>query len=107
MFNSWYQVSGQKVCGGTIIDASTIVTAASCIAKTFTYYGYPVQYVSLFYPTIESMFSVYAGVTNLTYAPNSIKLSINRIIQVSLIKKIIFYPLNMRETNFYSKASTI
>ena len=93
---NWYQVTGQVFCGGTIIDAYTIVSAASCVKQqsSLTYSGYPLQYVSLFYPTLESMFNIYAGVSSVTNSPNAVKLAVKKVVVVSkihiilLIKKI-------------------
>ena len=92
---NWYQVTGQVFCGGTIIDAYTVVSAASCIKQqsSLTYSGYPLQYVSLFYPTLESMFSIYAGVSSLTSSPNAVKLSIKKVIQVNFFSIIELYKI--------------
>ena len=86
IFGTWYRVTGQKFCGGTIIDAYTIVSAATCVTQqnSFTYSGYPVQYVSFFYSTLESMFEVYAGVSSVSNSPNAVRLSVRSIIQVNL-----------------------
>ena len=78
-----YIVTGQVVCGGTIIDAYTIITAASCIYTSFSYYGYLLQSVSLFYPTLESMFTIYAGVTSLSSSPNAVRLSVKKVLRVN------------------------
>ena len=90
ILGNWYQVTGQVFCGGTIIDAYTIVSAASCVKQqsSLTYSGYPLQYVSLFYPTLESMFNIYAGVSSVTNSPNDVKLAVKKVVVVSQVHLI-------------------
>jgi secreted trypsin-like serine protease len=59
-------ISRNYVCGGTLIDKTTIVTAAHCIYTSISFtYGitnYKLQVKpNSFYPTIASMYKVYLG----------------------------------------------
>jgi len=93
---SVYQ-SKSNVCGGTLIDRSTVLTAAHCIYSqiTFTYgyrtYTFPVKPNS-FFPDENSMFSIYLGLQdsslifkNVNIAP-AIKMSVKDIIVVSSVQ---------------------
>ena len=57
----------ESYCGGTLIDISTVMTAAHCIPRSFMH-EYDEKYYlidivpNIFYPSIESMFTVYVGV---------------------------------------------
>lgn len=53
-------------CGGTLIDVSTVLTAAHCIPRSFMYEYENETFVievapNIFYPSIESLFTVYVG----------------------------------------------
>ncbi len=83
-------VIGTIPCAGTIIDDYTIITRAECIQTTFTYYDqgkiYNLFGVSTFYPTLESMFDIYAGVNDISTlnrtSANVVKLSVAKAIRV-------------------------
>jgi hypothetical protein len=57
------------LCSGTLIDRQTVLTAAQCVPKSLDYainnelYTIPVE-TNEYYPTVESMLSVYFGVYN-------------------------------------------
>ena len=59
------------LCAGSLIDRTTLVTAAHCIIRDFVYqfndnlYTIPVE-PNKYYPTVESMFKVYVGVFNMS-----------------------------------------
>jgi hypothetical protein len=87
-------VSGYRPCTGTIIDDYTIISLASCIQTTFTINDqgtiYTVYGVSSFYPTLESMFDIYAGVNDistLSTSANVVKLSVAKVIRVIFIQE--------------------
>ncbi len=82
-------------CAGIIIDDYTIITRAECIQTKFTYNDqgkiYTLLGVSTFYPTLESMFDIYAGVNDIStlkvmwvvkLPPNAVKLSVAKAIRV-------------------------
>lgn len=85
--NTQITVSASVLCSGTIIDDYTIVSSTSCSKTTF-YFSSNVTFsnVSLFYPTLESMIDIYAGVDNITMlnsksnSSNVVKLSIAKVI---------------------------
>lgn len=63
---STYQISSSTMCGGTLIDKSTILSAAHCIKNSIEYthngqtYNYAIQ-TNSFYPTMASMYTIYLG----------------------------------------------
>jgi hypothetical protein len=77
-------------CAGIIIDDYTIITRAECIQTKFTYNDqgkiYTLFGVSTFYPTLESMFDIYAGVNDISTlnrtSANVVKLSVAKAIRV-------------------------
>ncbi len=85
-------------CGGILIDSNTILTAAHCIIDQISFsfnsfeYDYTVQ-ANQFYPTTESMYTVYLGLynrsnTNLdALPPPAIRMSISKITMVSFLYK--------------------
>lgn len=62
-----YKISSSSLCGGTLIDKSTILSAAHCIKSSIDYthngntYTYSLKYNSN-YPSLESMYTIYLGV---------------------------------------------
>ena len=86
-----YNVERSLSCGGTIIDESTILSAAHCfkfkleiehIGDTYEFDPVPNEY----YPTFESMFTVYVGMhkkTEMTTNPST-KKSVRKIVIVFL-----------------------
>ncbi len=87
-------ISVEFRCGGTLIDLNTVVSAAHCVIKEFDYYIFGYVYslkikLNEFYPTMESMFSIYLGVhetsflkTNEQLPPTVSKLGTSKIIIV-------------------------
>ena len=64
---SYQTISESTLCGGSLLDLTTVLTAAHCIVtqisytyngKTYNYKVVPNQY----YPTIGSMYTVYLGI---------------------------------------------
>ena len=86
----------QEECAGTLIDTQTVLSAAHCIPTSLyaTYLGSDYEFpISLnsFYPTWESMFTIYAGVNDISFvnnnqAPSSpgIQCSISKAIRVNI-----------------------
>jgi hypothetical protein len=86
--NKTAQISHTSRCGGTLIDKSTILTAAHCLPKEILF-SYQSQQYSLpvvpneFYSSIESMYTIYLGLHDLNNLDEStLKQSIRRLIIV-------------------------
>lgn len=86
--NQTYTIAFQ--CGGTLIDRYTILSAAHCIVSEFQMgYFEKIEIVpNKYYPTYESMFTIYAGVYNISFHKNhqpvtypGVKLSLEKIIR--------------------------
>ena len=64
------EVTFQSNCTGTLINSDTVLTAASCIVNYFdhwlngTWYSISVE-ANECYPSIESMYTIYAGVNDI------------------------------------------
>ncbi len=79
-------------CSGTLIDEDTILTAGHCRLDKINFkfngkeYDHQIEPNS-FYPTYESMFSVYLGVHNksMLNKPPVVKMNIKKFILVYLI----------------------
>ena len=81
--------SRKFMCGGTLIDKKTILTASHCIQTTVnliynrTEYTFPIAFNRL-YPTMGSMYKVYLGVHNRS-EDESIRMDVSDVIMVSEI----------------------
>ncbi len=75
--NELVEVKISDFCGGTIIDSSTILTAAHCLFQnSFKYVYKGNEYNLMFrtnskYPTIESTYTIYFGINDITFIKNS------------------------------------
>ena len=78
IFNYTFEYDGNRydtsgMCGGTLVNRNTVITAAHCFQKFIqfpdgtTYNVFP----NFYYPTIESMYSVYLGTHKLSNIQSS------------------------------------
>ena len=87
------RVYQQYICGGTLINSYTVVTANHCTSPTFSLDGdgeFSIQ-TNLRYPTIESIFTVYLGIYDKSFInyggalpQNAVKRSVAKIIRVNI-----------------------
>jgi V8-like Glu-specific endopeptidase len=83
-------ISESSLCGGTLLDLTTVLTAAHCIVNTisYTYNGQTYDYnvvTNKFYPTFGSMYTVYLGIQDRTnlYSTGSQAKSVSTVIKVT------------------------
>lgn len=81
------------LCGGTLIDRKTVLTAGHCILESIDYSGQTIYLKpNRFYPTVGSMYTVYLGIHNTSEAKSNLKLTTgiaingSRVIRVKLSK---------------------
>lgn len=96
-----FTLSSTFLCGGTLINQKTALTAAHCINTQFEYDYKGITYVieikpNEFYSTWESMFTVYIGMHNSNINSESNTrfgraISVTKIIKVCLVKVINYY----------------
>ena len=92
------KISFQSICGGTLITPQVVLTASHCISTSFEYFYNGKQYIlpislNSDYPTVASMFTVYAGVNDISFITESsdtpplpgVKLSVSNVIKVRII----------------------
>ena len=88
--------TGVISCAGTLINQRTVLTSASCIADdTVTIDG--VEYLvraNSYYPTFESMFTVYMGAWDASVIRNNEELDANtKVGYASAVYKVIPNPI--------------
>ena len=75
--NEFIEVETYSLCGGTLIDRNTVVTVAHCAPALSFNYTYKSKVYNLLYqsntifPTIESTYTVYFGVHEISFTNNS------------------------------------
>lgn len=83
---TYYQISSSSMCGGTLIDKSTVLSAAHCIKSSIEYthngnsYTYNIQGNSN-YPSLESTYTVYLGVQDRNTMSGATAKSVRKIIK--------------------------
>lgn len=73
---NYYIASVSYICGGTLIDRNTVLTAGHCYIDTVDYDYQTYKVVpNNFYPTIASMYTIYLGIHNKSEAVSGAKLT--------------------------------
>ena len=91
---SYYQISKSYICGGTLINSFTVLTAAHCVETEFSHdVGFSSYTVNVKNPFDASQYSVYVGAFDVSFlsyggvpAFPTVKMAVRKVIRVSLIK---------------------
>ena len=81
----YYQISKSYLCGGTLINSYTVLTAAHCIETEFDHTVNGVTYkIPVNDPYDVSQYSVYVGAYDKTYLDKypTVKMELKKIIRV-------------------------
>jgi hypothetical protein len=93
------RIDKEFICGGVLVDRSTVLTAAHCVQEelTVTYdrQTYTVKVApNEFFPTMGSMFRVYLGLHNNRGARDGSSISPGRQVEIGRVIKVILYQKN-------------
>lgn len=90
-YGSFYQISKTFICGGTLINLDTILTAAHCINDVFSHViGKYTYYVDVDDPFDASQYTVYVGAHDLSFLSSNrppsyptVKMAVKKVIRHS------------------------
>ena len=116
--SNYYSISKSFLCGGTLINRYTVLTAGHCIITSFTEtVGFSTYTVNVVNPYLASQYVVYVGVYDNSFlssgaAPSypAVKMTVRNVIRVMVLVKLkvllftfIFFFKFIKHPNYDSK----